>query len=134
MPRSATRIVSRIAACVGAVGTLVFVLTVGRHNRSLVLVTLFILWDLSPFAALLALLRERKQASPGVSTALCVVTLLLSAATLVVYGDVALGPPRATPAFAFLAVPAVSWLILVVLLLTLRVLRKRASKPMLPRA
>ena len=108
--------VQRVAAMIavaGAVGSLVFMLRVGHRNNSLLLVTLFAIWVLSPFVALLA-------ASLGLKRSPLSLSLILAFGSLIVYGDVAFGPPWAKPASAFLVVPFVSWLLIAIAAITSR--------------
>lgn len=100
-----------IALPAGAVGSLGFMLKVGQHNQSLILLALFTLWVLSPFVALaLAGMVSKKWSAPTRTTLYCVM-LVLSLISPVIYGNVALGPPRPQPAFFFLVVPFGSWLL-----------------------
>jgi len=43
-----------------------------------------------------------------------IVTLVLTLGSLAIYGDVALRPPRSTPAFMFIVVPLGSWLLMTI--------------------
>jgi hypothetical protein len=99
--------VQRVAAMIavtGAIGSLVLMLRVGHRNNSLLLMTLFAIWVLSPFVALLVVLKRP----------LLTLSLILAFGSLIVYGDVAFGPPWAKPASAFLFVPFVSWLLIAI--------------------
>ncbi|MEP6714487.1 MAG: hypothetical protein ABJC09_02870 [Terriglobia bacterium] len=100
---------------IGAVGSLGFTLYAGRHNPSIVLMLLFGLWVLSPFAMLM-ILKHRAPRYLGAAITL---------ASLAIYGYVALGHPIGHTATAFLVVPLVSWLLIAVAC----VLRKRAPRP-----
>jgi hypothetical protein len=95
--------VAAIIAVAGAVCSLVLMLRVGHRNNSLLLMTLFAIWVLSPFVALLV-------ASLALKRSPLILSLILALGSLIVYGDVAFGPPWAKPASAFLLVPLVSWL------------------------
>ena len=97
-------------ACVaGAGASLLCMYQVGQRNRSFVLMLFFTLWVLSPFVALLvsAMVSARWTRPPR--AALYGVMFAVSVLSPLVYGVVALGPPRPQPAFAFLAVPLASW-------------------------
>lgn len=93
--------IAPLAALAGAVGSVWFTLLVGRHNPSRLLVAMFLVWVLAPFIAL-----------AFTKWALPVLTVLIALASLAIYGRVALGPPTAQPAFAFLVVPLASWLVI----------------------
>lgn len=103
-----------IAVAAGAVGSAGLTLYAGRHNPSRILMGFFVLWVLSPFAALvLANVVSRRWTVPT-RAALYIVMLVLTLGTLATYGRVALGPPRAQTAFAFVVVPPASWLLIAI--------------------
>jgi hypothetical protein len=109
-----------IAVLAGACGSLGLTLHAGRGNRSLFLVVLFVVWVLAPFVGLLVAAAASKRRS----VALYSLMLVLPLASVAIYADVALGRPRAKPAFAFLVVPAASWLLLAVALVSGRLSRR----------
>lgn len=95
----------------GAAGSFGFMLYAGRRNRSVLLLVLFAGWVLSPFVALLwAQVTAKRWPAPRQMVLYCV-TLLIAATSLAIYGYIALGPPRAQAASAFVVVPPVSWLL-----------------------
>jgi len=96
------RTAALVAVLVGAAGSLALMLYAGRRNQSRILVILFALWVLAPFAALAwANFRGRLHAlTPGVA-----------AVSLAFYGAVASGVLRAKIGFIFLVVPAISLLV-----------------------
>jgi hypothetical protein len=110
------RVASLIAMPVGAAGSIASTIYAGRHNRSHLLIALFVAWVLSPFVLLGGASRVSKQWSDRSKAALYCVSLVLALAPLVIYGYVALGPPRPQQAFAFLVVPAASWLLIAIAL------------------
>jgi hypothetical protein len=92
----------------GAAGSVALMLHVGRRNPSLLLLGMFVLWVLAPFAAgLLADIRSRRWQVLQRATLHCAM-IVLTIGSLVVYGIVALGPPRPKPASFFLIVPPAS--------------------------
>ena len=95
------------ALLVGAITSFAFMLRVGRHDPSLILMILFSVWVLAPFAALMFSLRPALPRTPNY-----IVMLAIALVSPAIYGYVAYGPPRAQPAFAFLVVPFVSWLLI----------------------
>ena len=101
-----------VALLIGAAGSLGFMFYVGRRNRSVVLVALFTVWVLSPFVALAwgLVVALRWQAFPRALVYGLALVLALGSAAF--YARVALGPPRAQPAFTFLVVPLASWLVM----------------------
>ena len=108
------RAAAMIALLAGAAGSIAFMLRVGRRNNSRALVVLFGIWVLSPFLALVLANLVSKPWTVLVRTTLYSVMLVLTLGSLAVYGNVAFGPPRAKPAFAFLVVPLASWLVIAI--------------------
>ena len=104
--------VALTAAVAGAGGSVGLMLWVGRRNPSRILLVLFAIWVLSPFLALALADIVSKRWSPLTRATLHGVMLILTLGSLALYGDVALRPPRATPAFVFLVVPLASWLLM----------------------
>jgi hypothetical protein len=104
------RAAALIALPVGAVGTVVLFVRAADHPPPL-LVVLFILWLISPFALLgwmhLALTRW----TAPTQTALHAVTLVIALVSLAIYGNVIAitrtGAPKAAP---FVVVAPASWL------------------------
>lgn len=115
------RTVALVAAVVGAVGSIVCVLRVGHRNKSIVLIAMFVIWDVAPFVGLLLAHRASRRWPSIAQSALSGVTLVVALASLAIYGVVALGPPRPTPASWFLIVPVASWLLIA---LVLRIARR----------
>jgi hypothetical protein len=107
------RVVARIAVMVGAVGAVGLMLWVGRRNPSRILLGLFVIWDLSPFMALLLADMVSKRWSVITRAALHLVMLVIALSSLVLYGDV-VWRPRPQPAFLFIVVPLGSWLLLMI--------------------
>ncbi|HLQ68173.1 MAG TPA: hypothetical protein VK124_01510 [Gemmatimonadales bacterium] len=120
----ALRTVALVAAVVGAVGSIAFILRVGHRNKSIVLLAMFVLWDVAPFVGLLLAHRASRLWASSARAALYRVTLLVTLASLAIYGVVALGPPRPKPASWFLIVPVASWFLIGVVL--------RMSRPSSP--
>jgi len=103
---------SIIFVAAGALGSVGFMLRAGQHTPRLLLAG-FILWVLSPFAALFWAIRASARSSSGTRAALQGVTLFITLASLASYsGLVNIRPPRSGAAFAFVAVPPASWILL----------------------
>ena len=107
----ALRAASLIVLLVGALGSVALTFYVGRSNSSHLLIAMFAVWVLSPFALLAFIARRSKSRSTKIRSMLYSLIIVLSAATLLVYGRVALEPPGGKKAFVFLVTPAVSWLL-----------------------
>ena len=101
-----------IAAPIGAAGSLVFMFRVGHRNQSVVLMILFTAWVLAPFLAMVWANRHSERWPARPRTVLRVIILLLTPGLLLAYGTVALGAPRAQPAFMFLVAPLCSLLLI----------------------
>lgn len=105
-----------LAVFVGAVGSAGLTIYAGRRNSSLLLMTLFLGWVLSPFVAL-AWAHARSRTWAGFTkTTLYWLMLVAAVVSPFIYGIIALGPPRAKAAFVFVVVPPVSWLIVAAVL------------------
>ena len=103
------RILALVATLAGAGGSVGFMLLAGRHNPSILLLALFTIWVLSPFAAILVAYRLSLA-----RVAVYCAALVISLVSLAIYGYVALGPPRAQTAFAFVVTPPASCLVLAI--------------------
>jgi hypothetical protein len=105
------RSVALFAVGAGAVGSLGFMLRAGRRTPRFLLV-LFVIWVLSPFAALAwANIVSRRWSILTQATLYCT-TLVLTLGSLAIYGGLVLPPAGSPAAFVFVLVPPVSWLLL----------------------
>jgi hypothetical protein len=102
------RVLGVIAATFGAVGSEALMLFVGRTAPTILLV-LFTLWVLSPFAGLYVAHIIAGRWSVATRNTLYWVTLIISVISLLVYGYFAFSPQRQTPTFIFVVLPPVSW-------------------------
>ena len=105
--------VALTAVVVGALGSVGLMLWVGHRNPSRLLLSLFVIWLLSPFMALLLANMVSKRWSVITRATLYGVMLILTLSSLTFYGDV-VWRPRPQPAFMFLVVPFVSWLLMTI--------------------
>src|SRR5215467_2993262 len=106
------RTVAWIAVLICAAGSVRFTLQAGHRNPSHFLMALFAIWVVSPFVGLMFASFTPRDWSMFSRAAAYSVTLVLSLGSMAVYGRIALGSPRAKPAFVFLIVPALSWLVI----------------------
>jgi hypothetical protein len=97
-----------IALGAGAVGSLGLMLRAGRH-APLFLIIVFALWVLAPFAGAAWVTMASTRWSPLGRTTVYVVSLAVAVLSVAAYASVVLRPPRSTPAFVFVVVPAASW-------------------------
>ena len=119
------RPVALIAVMLGALGSFGLMLSVGHYQLS-VLMLLFAIWDLSPFLAIILVDLVSKHWAGFHRTALYVLMLVVAVGSVTIYGSVVLRAP-AQPAFAFLVVPLVSWVLLILVVLTGHVVSRRMS-------
>ena len=95
----------------GAGASLDFVLHTGAKNHSIFLVLLFVVWVLSPFVGLLAANAMSIRWPSRNRVLFYVLVLLISVGSVACYSG-ALKFPGARPAFVFLAIPLISWLLI----------------------
>ena len=126
---SVLRAAALIVLPAGAAGSIGFMLRAGHRNPSRVLLILFAIWVLSPFVALILATIVSKDWSVLTRTTLYGVMLVLTVSSLTIYGDVALGPPRAKTAFAFVVVPPASWLLIAMTTSIAALISRRLSRP-----
>ena len=119
--------VALTAVLAGAVGSVGLMYWVGHRNPSRVLLTLFLIWDLSPFIALLMADMVLKRWSVITRVTLHIVMLVLALSSLALYGDVVLRP-RPQPAFLFLVVPLGSWLLMATVVPIAELISRRLSR------
>jgi hypothetical protein len=126
---SVLRAAALIALLVGAVGSVGLTLHAGwRKDSPRVLLALFAIWVLSPFAALVVANIVSKGWPVITRATLYSVMLILTLGSLAIYGDVALGPPRAKTAFVFVVVPPASWLLIAIVVPIAVLIARRVAR------
>jgi hypothetical protein len=115
-----------VIALAGAAGSIGFMLYAGRRNPSRILVLLFAVWVLSPFAAAVLAWANSERWSAFTRSVLYGAMLAVALVPLCIYGTVALGHKRAKVGFVFLVVPLLSWLVLAIAVLLATVHARRA--------
>lgn len=113
---------------VGALGSVTLMLYAGRSNRHYLVTVLFIIWVLAPFVALALGRRVSEAWSSATRTTLQIVTLIVTVASLAIYGYRAMFPPRSTGAFVFVIVPPLSVLLVLLALAIAALLSRRLSR------
>jgi hypothetical protein len=98
-----------LSIVIGAAGSVCFLLLAAQHPPAVLLV-LFVLWVVSPFALLAAAEWISTTWSLSTRATLRGVMLAVTFASLVIYGGVVLIQPKAKTPF-FVLVPPVSWLL-----------------------
>ena len=117
-----------IAMLTGALGSVGLMLYAGRHNPSRILLLLFTLWVLSPFAILALAKSISKPWSLQTRVALHFVTLLLTLGSLAIYGYAAMRPPGAKPAPFFVMVPPASWSLIAIVVPAVALVSRRRRR------
>lgn len=115
LPLFIFRIVAVAAVAAGALITFYLIFQGSGNNKSLLLLFLFVVWDLSPFAALLVASSVSKHWPVMARVALYVLMVLIAAGSTGYYWSIAWlsGPSRTGP---FLLVPLISWLLMVIVI------------------
>ena len=122
------RATALIVVLAGAVGSVGLMLHAGRRNPSRLLLVLFALWVLSPFVTLVLASVVSKRWPVLTRATLYSVMLVITLGTLAIYGEVALGPPRAKTAFVFVVVPPASWLLIAIVVPIAALISGRLSR------
>jgi hypothetical protein len=111
----------------GAAGSLGFMFRAGHRQNSRILLLIFAIWVLSPFMALvLAHLISTRWSAP-IRATLYSVMLVLTLASLAIYGDVALGHATLKVGFVFLVVPPASCLLIAIAIAIAALISRRLS-------
>jgi len=122
------RLLALTAGLAGALGSLGFVLYTGRNNESVLLVLLFVAWVLSPFIALFVANLVSMRWPAFTRVILYYLIIFLSVGSLVFYSG-ALRPSGTKPAFVFLVVPLLSWIIMAIVIpITITVSRRLSGR------
>lgn len=124
----ALRAAAAIAVAVGAAGSLALVLHAGqRIDSPRLLMGLFAIWVSSPFLILGVAYVLSKRWSVLTRATLYGVMLVVTVASLAIYGVVALGPSR-PKAPVFVLVPPISWLLMAIAGPTAALISRRLSR------
>ena len=121
------RAAALIAVLVGAAGSLGLMLRAGQRSPRLLLV-LFTVWVLSPFVALVLAHVVSKRWSVLTRVTLYGVMLVITLASLAIYGHDAVRPPRSQAAFVYVAVPPASWLFIAIVVPIAALISRRLSR------
>jgi hypothetical protein len=108
-PQTSLRSAALVTLWIGAAGTLALMLRAGGRSRPLILVPLFTVWDLSPFALLLLADRFSNRWQAATRSALYYVSIAVTIASLAYYVADVFWPRKAQPAFPYVMAPPVAW-------------------------
>jgi hypothetical protein len=121
------RIISVTILFLGMTGSLGFMLYTGRNNKSVLLMLLFAIWILSPFIALLRINTIAKKWSAFSRISLFSLMIILSSGSLAGYSGL-LNLKETKPAFVFLLIPLISWMLMVLVIPVAAALSRRFSQ------
>jgi hypothetical protein len=121
------RAVALIAIVAGAVGSVGLMLRAGRNPPRLLLAG-FVVWVLSPFAALAWAHSASKRWAAVTRAALDCVTLVITLGSLAIYGGLVAPPTGSRPAFVFVAVPPASWVLMAVVVGIAALISRRQAR------
>jgi len=119
--------VSFIVMLTGAVGSLALTLKAGHTNNSVLLRTLFAIWVLSPFTALIVannVSGVRRVLSP---VTLNMLMLLIPIVSFLIYSGI-FSITGTKPSFVFIVVPLISWMVILAFIFFAVLQSKRQSK------
>jgi hypothetical protein len=116
-----------LTVLIGAGGSLVFMFNASRNQRSILLIALFTICVLSPFIGLLIGNTISKRWSALSRATFYWLTIILTIASLVVYGGI-LNPPGTKAGFIFLVVPFTSWVVMGTVILITRTISHGNNK------
>jgi hypothetical protein len=117
-----------ITVVAGAVGSVGLMLRAGQRTPRLLLI-LFTLWVLSPFAGLLWANMVSKRWSALTRVTLSCVTLIVTLGSLAIYAElVDLKPAGSANAFLYVVVPPASWLFMTMVVPMAALISRRLSR------
>jgi len=103
---------ARAAAVIGALGSVALTLYAGRNNNLPFLMVLMAGWVFAPFFGYAAASRFSGRWSAPTRAALDVTILIITVIALAIYARDVLAPPPSQGARVYVAVPIVSWILL----------------------
>lgn len=112
------RVAALAALTIGAIGSLAFMARMGRHQSSLLVIILFVVWDAAPFVLLGLTVRLADSWNAQLRAAVYSVSVAVSIASLGVYVLDTLAPPHPQPAFMYVLVPPLAVVAAAIVLLT----------------
>jgi len=118
--------IARIALVISLIGSTALLFSVGRANRSTLLVVLFAGWVALPFIALGFVDLLSSEWTPPARTILFRLMLVVAVASLAIYYYV-VQHPRPQEAFPFLVTPFSTWVLMAIVLLAFQWRSRRSS-------
>ena len=117
-----------IMVLAGAAGSLGLMFRAGHGQKSRILLLLFAIWVLSPFVAFVSAHVVSTRWPAASRATLHSVMLVLTLASLAIYGDVALGHATWKVGFVFLVVPLASWLLMAIAVAMAALISRQVSR------
>jgi uncharacterized membrane protein YfcA len=117
-----------VAAVVGAVGSVALTLYAGRNNDLPLLMVLMAGWVFAPFFGFALASRISQRWSERARAALDIGMLVIAVAALAIYARDALGPAHAKRATVYVAVPLVSWLVMLIVVPLAALISRRRTQ------
>jgi hypothetical protein len=111
--------VAYVVIIIGALCSLTLTYYAGRNNKSFLLSLMFMAWVLSPFIVLLLANITFKGLILNFY-----LSIIIALSSLICYSGI-LNPVGMKPAFIFLIVPLVSWVLIIIVIIRLRTLSKK---------
>lgn len=108
MRESKTRRAAIVALILGAIGSLVLMARMGRAQRSILVIALFVVWDAGPFALLGFAVWASRGWDVRARMAVYAVSFAVSIGSVGAYLVDTLGPPHPQPAFMYVIVPPIA--------------------------
>ena len=122
MMNKVLRIAGYVVPMAGTAGSLFYIFESSRNQKSIVLISLFVLWVSSPFIGL-AVINFASRTWPVIKQSILAgLIILISVVSIVFYSRLIL-LPNVRPAFVFLVVPFASWVIIAVDVLIIRTIK-----------
>ena len=115
----------RAGVWIAAAGSLACTLYAGHHNASVLLLLLSAGWVLSPFAGLVSVNRTADRGPRDIAAAIRASSLVICIASLALYVAVAASRHGHHRAFAFVVLPATSWVTILTMWIAPRLMRSR---------
>jgi len=114
-PPEPLRTTAFVVAIGGLLGSIGLTLWVG-HRAAMLLQVLFVGWVAAPFLILLWAILNSWRWSSAIRVTLYILSVAVTLGAVATYADVAWNPPASAPAFMFLIMPLVSWVVMTIVM------------------
>jgi len=113
--QSSLQTIAMIILLIGSIGSLYFMFIAGSNQKSIILIGLFTSWVISPFVGLFFASRFTKVYTEKTHSWFYSTMIVLNIVSLIVYSGI-LATSQTKPAFNFLVVPFLSWLVILIII------------------